>query len=635
MNYCQSLAIGWADLHVQIRTWMCLMPAQDLHMLPGLPPPGSLAHGGQQWGRLGQGQREYTLLNTRAQGCPFGHMPGKVSPPRLQMVWIFIMNRMNPQSTSSSQRRRMALGIVILLLVDVIWVASSELTSYLCHENPMDSTERQKDMTPEDEPLRLEGVQYATGEEQRASTSSARKNEVTESKPKGHSVADVSGGERRVRCCKDLYSIGTWNVRSMNQGKLDVVKQEMTRLNIDILGISELKWTGMGEFNSEYHQIYYCRQESLRRNGVAFIVNKRVGKAVLGYNLQNDRMISVRIEGKPFSITAVQFYAPTTGAEEAEVDQFYEGLQHLLELTPENDVLIFMGDWNAKSEPLYVPVKFHDLPAEKCSSTNSDNEKTPKKPRVRFSNIMEIRQLPSSHALEAKLSRMSYPTVKEQDSILKAVGKLTASQVAKISFFFCFVWFLANFSYQEALSDTQVAIVNILSSTSGLFTLILAAVFPSNSGDRFTLSKLLAVILSVGIARNILLNLIELYFSNSIGGVVLVNLSGSEKSSGRDTIGSLWSLVGAMLYAIYIVMIKRKVDREDKLDIPMFFGFVGLFNLLLLWPGFFLLHYTEFEPFEFPSKLILMCIVINGLVGTVLSEFLWLCHKKLVVRSKA
>ncbi|KAF7245198.1 Craniofacial development protein 2 [Varanus komodoensis] len=120
------------------------------------------------------------------------------------------------------------------------------------------------------------------------------------------------------------------------------------RLNIDILGISELKWTGMGEFNSDDHQVYYCGQESLRRNGVAFIVNKRIGKAVLGYNLQNDRMISVRIQGKTFNITVVQVYAPTTGAEEAEVDQFYEGPQHLLELTPKNDVLIILGDWNAK-----------------------------------------------------------------------------------------------------------------------------------------------------------------------------------------------------------------------------------------------------------------------------------------------
>ncbi|KAF7254638.1 Craniofacial development protein 2, partial [Varanus komodoensis] len=126
---------------------------------------------------------------------------------------------------------------------------------YLCHENPMDSTKRQKDMTPEDEPLRLEGVQYATGEERRASTSSARKNEATGSKPKGHSVADVSGGERKVRCYKDRYSIGTWDVRSMNQGKLDVVKQEMTRLNIDILGISELKWTGMVEVTNRFKEL--------------------------------------------------------------------------------------------------------------------------------------------------------------------------------------------------------------------------------------------------------------------------------------------------------------------------------------------------------------------------------------------
>ncbi|KAF7236998.1 Craniofacial development protein 2 [Varanus komodoensis] len=219
---------------------------------------------------------------------------------------------------------------------------------YPCHENPTDSTKGQKDKTPEDEPLRSEGVQYATGEERRASTSSARKSEATGSKPKGHSVLDVSGDERKVRCCKDLYSIGTWNVRSMSQGKLDVVKQEMPRLNIDILGISELKGPGMGEFNSDDHQVYYCRKESFRRNGVAFMVNKRVGKAVLGHNLQNDRMISVRIQGKPFNITAVQVYAPTTGAGEVEVDQFYEGLQHLLELTPKNDVLIIMGDWNAK-----------------------------------------------------------------------------------------------------------------------------------------------------------------------------------------------------------------------------------------------------------------------------------------------
>ncbi|KAB1278564.1 Solute carrier family 35 member F5 [Camelus dromedarius] len=312
----------------------------------------------------------------------------KACKTRLQMVCVFIMNRMNSQSSGFTQRRRMALGVVILLLVDVIWVASSELTSYVF-------------------------TQY--------------------NKPFFSTFAKTS--------MFVLYLLG-------------------------------------------------------------FII------------------------WKPWR------------------QQCTRG---------------FRGKHAAFSEPLYVPVKFHDLPSEKSENTNIDTEKTPKKSRVRFSNIMEIRQLPSSHALEAKLSRMSYPTVKEQESLLKTVGKLTATQVAKISFFFCFVWFLANLSYQEALSDTQVAIVNILSSTSGLFTLILAALFPSNSGDRFTLSKLLAVILS-------------------IGGVVLVNLSGSEKSAGRDTIGSIWSLVGAMLYAVYIVMIKRKVDREDKLDIPMFFG-KNIFNL--------------------------------------------------------
>ena len=107
----------------------------------------------------------------------------------------------------------------------------------------------------------------------------------------------------------------------MNQGKLEVVKQGMARENVDILGISELKWTGMGEFNSDDHYIYYCGQESLRRNGIAIIVNRRIQKAVLGYT-QNDRMISVCFQGKPFNITVIQVYAPTSNAEEAKVERF-------------------------------------------------------------------------------------------------------------------------------------------------------------------------------------------------------------------------------------------------------------------------------------------------------------------------
>ena len=114
-----------------------------------------------------------------------------------------------------------------------------------------------------------------------------------EPKEKQYSAVDVTGDRSKVQCCKEQYCIGTWKVTSMKQGKLEVVKQEMARVNVDILGISELKWTGMGEFNSDDHYIYYCGQESLRRNGVAIMVNKRAQNVVFGCNLKNDRMISV------------------------------------------------------------------------------------------------------------------------------------------------------------------------------------------------------------------------------------------------------------------------------------------------------------------------------------------------------
>ena len=116
----------------------------------------------------------------------------------------------------------------------------------------------------------------------------------------------------------------------------------------DILGISKLKWTGMGEFNSDDHYTYYCGQESLRRHGVAIMVNKRVRNAVLGCNLKNDRMTSVCFQGKPFNMAVIQVYAPTSNAEEVEVERIYEDLQDLLELTPKKDVLFIIGDWNAK-----------------------------------------------------------------------------------------------------------------------------------------------------------------------------------------------------------------------------------------------------------------------------------------------
>ena len=129
----------------------------------------------------------------------------------------------------------------------------------------------------------------------------------------------------------------------------------MARVSVDILGISKLKGTGMGEFNSDDHYIYYCGQESIRRSGVAIIVNKRVQNSVFGCNLENDKMISVHFQGKPFNITVIQVYSSTSNTEEAEVEQFYEDLQDILELTPKKYVLFIRGDWNAKVQSQETP----------------------------------------------------------------------------------------------------------------------------------------------------------------------------------------------------------------------------------------------------------------------------------------
>ena len=137
----------------------------------------------------------------------------------------------------------------------------------------MNSMKRQKDRTLKEELPRSVVAQYATGDRWR---NNSRKNEETRPNQKQHPVVDMTGDGSRARCYKEQYSIGTWNVRSMNQGKLEVVKQEMARVDIDILGISKVKWSGMGEFSSDDHYIYYCGQESIRRNGVAITVSNRV-----------------------------------------------------------------------------------------------------------------------------------------------------------------------------------------------------------------------------------------------------------------------------------------------------------------------------------------------------------------------
>ena len=138
-----------------------------------------------------------------------------------------------------------------------------------------------------------------------------------EPKQKQHPVVDGTGDRSKVQCCKEQYCIGTWNVRSMNQGKLEAVKQEMARVKVDILGISKLRWSAMGELNTNNDYIYYRMQESLRRNGVVIMVNKRIQNSVLGCNLQNKIMVSVHFQGKPSNIIVIQAYASTTNAEEA------------------------------------------------------------------------------------------------------------------------------------------------------------------------------------------------------------------------------------------------------------------------------------------------------------------------------
>uniref|UniRef100_A0A6P7FML2 Solute carrier family 35 member F5 n=1 Tax=Diabrotica virgifera virgifera TaxID=50390 RepID=A0A6P7FML2_DIAVI len=165
-------------------------------------------------------------------------------------------------------------------------------------------------------------------------------------------------------------------------------------------------------------------------------------------------------------------------------------------------------------------------------------------------------------------------------------------------------WFIANYTYQVALSETEAGIVNVLSSTSSLFTLVLASIFPSNPSDKFTLSKLVAVFLS-------------------IIGIVLVSFSDLTIES-KLPFGAVLSLFSAFFYATYLVFLKRKVDHEDKIGIPLFFGFVGLFNLLLLWPLFFFLHFSKLEIFEWPTREQLLLLLLNGLLGTVISEALWL-----------
>lgn len=209
--------------------------------------------------------------------------------------------------------------------------------------------------------------------------------------------------------------------------------------------------------------------------------------------------------------------------------------------------------------------------------------------------------------MAASISRMSYSaTLRAQAALRRAAQRLTLVEVAKLALVFCFPWFLGNFCYQEALAKTEAAVVNILSSSSSLFTLILSALFPSDSSDKLTMSKCFAVLFSIcGV-------IVVCYSDLHIEGDVTVPK------------GAVWALFGSICYSIYIVLLRRKVNNEENMDAPMFFGFVGLFNIFMLWPGLLFCHFTGTETFEMPTLKQWEFLIINGFIGTVLSELLWL-----------
>jgi len=265
------------------------------------------------------------------------------------------------------------------------------------------------------------------------------------------------------------------------------------------------------------------------------------------------------------------------------------------------------------SEPVYVPINNDD---GYSSIDSSDNEQTTSRsiagashvgmPRkaVRFRDHTEVRVMTADDADEANLARLSYNEyMRKLEERARLKKKFPVPTVCKLALIFCVLWFVANLCYQEALLATEPGIVNVLSSTSGLFTLILAAIWSSGPMDKFTLSKFLAVLIS-------------------LGGTAMICLSDAKLE--KFPTGTIWALIGSAAYALYLVTLKRKVKDDQQLDIPMFFGFVGLFNTLILWPGLFLFHYTHWETFRLPNQTELLLMLVNGLIGTVLSELLWL-----------
>uniref|UniRef100_A0A1Q3F5J7 Solute carrier family 35 member F5 n=1 Tax=Culex tarsalis TaxID=7177 RepID=A0A1Q3F5J7_CULTA len=267
-----------------------------------------------------------------------------------------------------------------------------------------------------------------------------------------------------------------------------------------------------------------------------------------------------------------------------------EGNYALMDTAEEDDN--FYGNGNSTlSDSSFIPIKTTEAAV---SGTESDDSSIRS---VRFSKVAEVREMSPHEATEALMSRLSYA------ASLRVRRQKSHHKTARTALMFSILWFIANYMFQLALEPSETAMVTLLSSTSSFFTLILAAMFPSSCGDKLTVSKIFAVLLS-------------------ISGAVMVSLS--EINEPKMSRGIVLAIMSAFFYASYLVLVKRKSDTEEKINIPLFFGFVGMWNLLLLWPLLFVLNFSQLEVFELPSRKQFLVLFINGLVGTVLSEALWL-----------
>ncbi|XP_075169361.1 solute carrier family 35 member F5 [Haematobia irritans] len=247
------------------------------------------------------------------------------------------------------------------------------------------------------------------------------------------------------------------------------------------------------------------------------------------------------------------------------------------------------------SDPTFVPIRSAaSIGNGPISGTESDDSSIRS---VRFSKLAEVREMSAHEATEALMARLSYT------ASMRINRQKSHHKTAKTALLFCVLWFLANYLFQVSLQMTETAVVTLLSSSSSLFTLALAAFFPSASGDKFTITKIIAVVLN-------------------ISGVVTITISDIHDTNFSR--GALMALFSAFFYAAYLVFVKRKSDTEEKVDIPLFFGFVGLWNLLLMWPVFFILNFTKIEKFELPNQNQFAILFLNGIIGTVVSEALWL-----------